>query len=212
MFISRIELDLRRHHTRRAIAVPQVLHAIVEGCFPDNTDRDRKLWRLDRLHSSLYLLLLSPDKPDFTEFARQLCTDGVEGESKDYTPLLASIRTGARLRFRLRANPTHSITTEKGIRGKVYPHVTVEQKREWLKKKAQACGFILDDLPFDVVETDTLRFWRSSTAHPVEICVAVFEGELEVSDKEMFMQTLTQGVGRAKAYGCGLLTIAGLQR
>jgi len=32
-----------------------------------------------------------------------------------------------------------------------------------------------------------------------------------VSDREIFVQALTQGIGRAKAYGCGLLTVAGLQ-
>ena len=129
MIISRIELDPRKPSTRRSIASPQVLHATIEGCFPEKIDKDRKLWRLDRLHGSLYLLLLSPEKPDFKELARQLCAEGVEGETKDYTPLLASVRTGARLRFRLRANPTHSVLTGKSTRGKVYPHITVEQKR-----------------------------------------------------------------------------------
>ena len=212
MLISRIELDLKKHQTRRAIAVPQVLHAIVESCFQEKADKDRKLWRLDRLQGRLYMLLLSPEKPDFTEFARQLCSEDVKGETKDYTPLLSSIQTGVRLRFRLRANPTHSVVTEKGTRGKVYPHVTVEQKRDWLMKKSQTCGFKLDELLFDVVETDHLRFWRNSTVRPVEIGVAVFEGELEITEQGMFVQALTQGIGRAKAYGCGLLTVAGLQQ
>ena len=71
---------------------------------------------------------------------------------------------------------------------------------------------MLDEYLFDVVETDHLRFWRSSKARPVEIGVAVFEGELEVTDRELFVQALTHGIGRAKAYGCGLLTVAGLQQ
>ena len=211
MIISRIMLDPSKHHTRRAISVPQVLHAAVEGCFPDKIEKERKLWRIDRLQDSLYLLLLSPGKPDFTEFAHQLCYRGVEGETKDYTPLLASIQTGVRLQFRLRANPTHSVSTEKGARGKVYPHISVKHKREWLKKKAEKCGFKLEEHLFDVVESDHLRFLRSNTTRPVEIGVAVYEGELEVTDREMFVQTLTQGVGRAKAYGCGLLTVAGFR-
>jgi len=212
LYISRIELDPKKPHTRRAIAVPQVLHAVVEGCFLGDTSKDRKLWRIDYLQGKLYLLILSPEEPCFTELARQLSAEGKKGETKDYTPMLASIQIGARLRFRLRANPTHSVPIVQGVRGKVYPHVTVEQKREWLMKKAQAHGFNLDELLFDVVETDYLRFWRSSSMRPVELGVAVFEGELEVADRENFIQALTQGVGRAKAYGCGLLTVASLQR
>ena len=211
MFLSRIELNPMIYDTRRAISVPQVLHATIEGCFTNKTDKDRKLWRLDRLNGILYLLLLSPEKPDFSLLSRQLCSKGIIGETKDYSPLLASIQTGVKFRFRLRANPTHSIPSGKGTRGKVYPHITIEQKREWLKQKAKKSGFILDDLLFDIVETDYLRFWRDSKARPVELGVAVFEGELKVSDREIFVQALTQGIGRAKAYGCGLLTVAGLQ-
>lgn len=36
----------------------------------------------------------------------------------------------------------------------------------------------------------------------------VFQGVLEVTDADVFQQSLVQGIGRGKAYGCGLLTIA----
>jgi len=211
LLISRIELDLNKYNTRRAISVPQVLHAAVEGCFPDKTDKERKLWRLDRLYGSLYLLLLSREKPIFEEFARQFCYEDVAGETKDYTILLSTIRSGAKYRFRLRANPTHSVPLEMGVRGKIYPHITIEQKRNWLLKKTQNCGFKLNELCFDVVETDYLRFWRKGTARPVELSIAVYEGELEVSDRELFVKSLIYGIGRAKAYGCGMLTVEGIR-
>jgi len=196
--------------TRHAVVVPQVLHAAIEGCFPDKAEKNRKLWRLDHLRDCMYLLLLSAETPDFTELARQFCSEGVTGETKDYTHLLNSVRDGARLRFRLRANPTHSVTRANESRGKVYAHITVEQKLNWLIKKAQSCGFWLDERLFDVVETDYLRFWRSKTTPPVEIGVAVYEGQLEVVDRDLFTHALTHGIGRAKAYGCGLLTVASL--
>ena len=112
------------------------------------------------------------------------------------------------MRFRVRANPVRSVTTEKDKRGKIYAHVTITQKREWLLKKALTHGFRLDEERFSVVESDNLRFWRESKGRPVEIGVAVYEGELEVIDAETFLSALTQGIGRAKAYGCGLLTVA----
>jgi len=208
LFISRIELDPKRNTTRRAISNPQVIHAAIEGCFPDKEDKDRKLWRQDCLYGNLYLLLLSPEKPDFSHFAHQFCSDGIEGETKDYLPLLKSIRAGTKYGFRLRANPTHSISKGLSERGKVYSHVTVEQKKDWLMKKAVMFGFTLNDHLFDVVGVDHLRFWRSNKERSVELGVAIYEGELEVTDSELFRQALTQGIGRAKAYGCGLLTVA----
>ena len=208
MYLSRIELDLVNYKTRRALSSPQVLHAAVENCFPDKEEKDRKLWRLDRLQGKVFLLLLSPEKPDFSLFSKQFCSTGVVGETKDYKPLLSSIRNDDSLRFRLRANPVHSILTDKGERGKVYAHVTTSQKRDWLIEKAHTCGFELNKDLFDVVETDRLRFWRDRKERPVEIEAVVFEGILKVLDTDMFIKTLSQGLGRAKAYGCGLITIA----
>ena len=35
----------------------------------------------------------------------------------------------------------------------------------------------------------------------------MYEGILTVTDRDRFIGALTQGIGRAKAYGCGMLTI-----
>ncbi len=37
---------------------------------------------------------------------------------------------------------------------------------------------------------------------------ATYEGMLEVADVEKLKKVLTQGIGKAKGYGCGLLTLA----
>ena len=37
---------------------------------------------------------------------------------------------------------------------------------------------------------------------------STFEGMLTVTDRDAFVHALTHGIGRAKGYGCGLLTIA----
>ena len=42
---------------------------------------------------------------------------------------------------------------------------------------------------------------------PVTLRKAIFEGVLRVTDAELFTRTLTEGIGRAKAYGNGLLTL-----
>jgi len=209
MFLSRIELCTYKPNTRRAMASPQVLHAAIEGCFVTmpGVEKGRKLWRIDSLNQRLYLLLLSPACPDFTEFAAQFCTQGTNGETKDYNILLNRIKTGQNFRFRFRGNPVRSVSTEEGKRGKVYAHVTVTQKREWLIKKAGSCGFLLQDDSFDLVETGQHKFWRDSKKQPVELAFSVFEGMLTVTDAALFTQALTQGIGRGKAYGCGLLTV-----
>ena len=208
MYLSRIELDISRHDTRRAIASPQPLHAAIEGCFSDITgEKARKLWRLDYLRECMYLLLVSPEKPNFARFSEQFCSSDTKEQIKDYRTVLAQIQAGQSFRFRLRGNPVHSIQREKGKRGKILAHVTPEHQRGWLMKKAPANGFELTECEFDVVETRLLRFRRTQKERPVEINTAVFEGMLKVIDTGAFIQALTLGIGRARAYGCGLLTI-----
>ncbi|MGC5410083.1 type I-E CRISPR-associated protein Cas6/Cse3/CasE, partial [Streptomyces sp. DT225] len=44
----------------------------------------------------------------------------------------------------------------------------------------------------------------------VSIVTVTFDGHLEVTDPAVFRRALMQGIGKAKAYGCGLLTLAPL--
>ncbi|MFD7862590.1 type I-E CRISPR-associated protein Cas6/Cse3/CasE [Streptomyces sp. NPDC059783] len=44
----------------------------------------------------------------------------------------------------------------------------------------------------------------------VSIVTVTFDGHLEVTDPVALRRALTQGIGKAKAYGCGLLTLAPL--
>jgi CRISPR system Cascade subunit CasE len=195
----------------RAAASPHVMHAAVENCFsgaPGETGR--KLWRTDRLGDKLFLLLLSTKTPDFTSFARQFCGDGQQGETKSCDELVARLRNGQQWQFRLRANPVHSVkdVANASERGKVYAHVTTEQQKDWLFKKSSTCGFELDEKAYDVVQSELIRFKRQNKS--VTLGVATFEGILRLSDTSLFITSLKEGIGRAKAYGCGLLTVARL--
>ena len=57
-----------------------------------------------------------------------------------------------------------------------------------------------------VVERANLRFRRRDRT--VTVRTARFDGVLEVTDVDALRSTLVNGLGKAKAYGCGLLTLA----
>jgi CRISPR system Cascade subunit CasE len=199
-----------------ALASPQRLHAAVESSFPSKAQKDkRNLWRIDRLGNAMYLLVLSNGKPDFSHIVDQFGWPGAEQkwETKSYIPLMERIEAGQRWQFRLRANPVRSIklttddeTKNFSQRGKVYAHVTVQQQEQWLFERAAKYGFNLLEGSYCVVHQEVRKFFRNGK--PVTLGIATFEGILEVADKPLFLNALTNGIGRAKAYGCGLLTIA----
>ena len=202
-----------------AFASPQKLHAAVESSFPPGKEKaGRNLWRIDRLDSAMYLLVLSGEKPDFSHIVEQFGWPNAEQnwETKNYNRLMEQIETRQRWQFRLRANPVHSVKQNNGLhteesvkRGKVYAHVTVKQQEQWLLERAARYGFKLQEGSFRVVQQEVRQFMRQRKQ--VTLGIATFEGILEVTDVTLFLRAMACGIGRAKAYGCGLLTVAKVQ-
>ncbi|MBQ8514161.1 MAG: type I-E CRISPR-associated protein Cas6/Cse3/CasE [Ruminococcus sp.] len=207
MYLSRMKLDLSRRQTMKALASPNLFHGAIESC--ETEGRTRKLWRIDTLGGAPYLLILSEQKLDFSPAAQQFCTDTAV-ESKCYDQFLERITEGSRWRFRLCANPT--IQRKCGDeRGKVMAHITAAFQEEWLKKQAKKHGFSLNAEEFLVTGSQWYNFRKGSDRQNVRMLAVTYEGILTVMDADAFRKALTQGIGREKAYGMGLLTIAGIR-
>ncbi|MBT1182140.1 type I-E CRISPR-associated protein Cas6/Cse3/CasE [Bifidobacterium sp. CP2] len=227
MFISRVPLNMAREGARQLIASPYRTHAAVESAFPPDAVRDgeegRILWRLDNLTQdhSIWLYVVSPEAPDLTHIVEQAGWPmHVQWESKDYTPLLSRIAVGQHWQFRLRANPVRRARVDKGrkpkangedIVGKLQGHVTVSQQRDWLVSRAETHGFALlsddnGDPSVIVRQRHRERFTRENQT--VTLTTVLFDGRLVVTDADLFRHALCHGVGRAKGFGCGLLTVA----
>lgn len=212
MYMSRLALDAGRRETMRALQEPQILHRAVESAFPG--ERERRLWRIDWLGDTCWLLIVSRDEPDMGTIQRPFGFPSREkaGVSKRYAPFLNRLEKGQIWRFRLKANPVVSVAVsnrQSGERGKVHAHVTQRQQKEWLAKRANKYGFEIQPDGFDVTHTSWHRFEKTD-GEQVTLRTAVFEGWMVVSDADLLRKTLCEGIGRAKAYGCGMMTLARL--
>jgi CRISPR system Cascade subunit CasE len=148
-------------------------------------------------------------------------------EIKEFAPILA---TGDRLRFSLRANATVAHKNEKGksARADVVMHAlrrlppgTRAKERQaavqregklWLIRQAKDAGFrLIEDTEGDDVAAlavDGYAQWQfPKLGRSGRISVLDFEGILEVTEPEHFVRKLTNGIGRARSYGCGLMLI-----
>lgn len=215
MFLTKMPLNPARRGARKLLASPQSMHAAVLAGFPpDTSDKEgRALWRVDQPEKhDVSLLIVSPREPDLTHLVEQAgWQTGQMWQTRSYTPLLERITAGQRWSFRLTANPVHNIRKEGWSDTKPVGHVTVKQQEQWLLDRAERLGFSVPDGPeteaaFAVTSRNSLVFNKSG--HRVTISTATFDGVLDVVDPKAFVSTLVVGVGRAKAYGCGLLTIA----
>ncbi len=216
MYLSSFQFNPVRRGAQKLLSSPHALHAAVLAGFPDPSPSTtgRVLWRLDNAAQVTKLYVVSPTRPDFTHLAEQAgwpSLDGSWGGSKPYAPVLDRIERGHRYAFRLTANPVRSERTVPGERGKPRGHLTVAQQEKWLLDRAERAGFAIagtSDLDRSLVVRDRklLAFRRRETQ--VILRVVTYEGVLEVVDRDAFVSALSFGIGRAKGYGCGLLTIA----
>lgn len=213
MYLSRIKLDTRKRATMLALSNPQQFHGAIETALGVDNERSRTLWRLDTLEGEPCLLILTKDTPTLSTVAEQFACNSDMVETKKYDALLNRIAPGSQWRFRLTANPTKGQRNkdwkrgEKSIeRGKVTALISVPQQEEWLLKRAEEYGFSLSPDGFGVTQSHTYVFHKLGR-QKVTILSVTFEGVLTVLDVERFHQAMTDGIGRGKAYGNGLLTI-----
>ncbi|MFF5846364.1 type I-E CRISPR-associated protein Cas6/Cse3/CasE [Streptomyces massasporeus] len=115
-------------------------------------------------------------------------------------------------------------------RGFRVAHRTTAQQLQWLLKRCERHGFIIPDATatppapglqteaedlsagpaVTIVSRDTLRFRKRPDGPRVTLSTATFEGRLRVTDPDTLRASLLGGIGPAKGYGQGLLTLAPL--
>lgn len=227
MYFSRVRLNPTRRATRKLVTSAQAMHATILGSHSphDAPDGGRILWRLDQLaRHDLQLYVVSPSQPDFTGLLEQAgWPTNPTWETTNYGHFLERLAAGQEWRFRVTANPVRAVKNDapdRGSRGRVSPHLTVAQQEQWLSDRAGGWGFSLPSntlgaLQAALAERHTASFSRGAPAADgrpgrdrVTISRATFEGVLTVKDADLLRHSLTHGMGRAKAYGCGLMTLA----
>ena len=175
---------------------------------------------------------IEPDWSFLDSLNHYLCADAdAPGyEHKDIMLAFRKIQNGQVLSFRLRANPTKRIAKhDDAMKGKRVELTREEDQIAWLiqkgreREKDMPGGFDLlvkrvNDvsggellIPRVNVRCEGKKKGRKRDAvsgHATTHFAVVFEGLLRVTDANAFLETLARGVGSAKAYGFGLLSIA----
>lgn len=207
MYISRVELDTDNRQKIRDLTHLGAFHSWVENSFPSEAgtgERSRKLWRIDPINGKKWLLIVSENEPDLVRLERY----GVSGtaETKNYAAFLNNIHNGMHCRFRLVLNPAYSVSQGPGVRGRVYPEVTVSQQLEYLEKRSEKYGFGLINGKYRITER-SYEILKKPKMRAVHLCKVTYEGELIVLSERIFRETLVKGMGKKKAYGFGMMTV-----
>ncbi|MFB9592687.1 type I-E CRISPR-associated protein Cas6/Cse3/CasE [Streptomyces racemochromogenes] len=231
MHLTRFRINTARQGARHLLASPQRLHAAVMSSFsqtlPSDTDRPRTLWRLDRnAKAEVLLYIVSQERPDLTHLVEQAgWPTTASWQTYEYGAFLSGLRAGDTWAFRLTANPVHQIRRKDGEPTKRTAHVTPRHQMGWLLGRQEAAGFRIlatpperrrlpqgDEHQLAVRDEHRLNFEKAGPPggprNRVPLVTVTFDGRLEITDPDALRRTLTQGLGKAKAYGCGLMTLA----
>lgn len=203
MFLSKLMLRATSREVQRDLSDRYELHRTLMRAFPETlSEQERVLYRIEEnLHPAyVNVLVQSLDEPDWAKVERL--------NKVGYLATVVSVRrvdfTGPlpeRTRFRLQANPT---VKREGKRHAILKHDALVA---WLINKGEQHGFTVSESDVIVAKLGKKYGKTRQQAHRQVWHVVQFDGILNVTNSSRFQSTLLEGIGSAKAFGCGLLSI-----
>lgn len=216
MFLTKLTVNPRSTLFRMDVRDVHNMHRTVMSGFPEDGPNDAYrqehgvLWRLDHIGQNLVHYVQSITEPDWS----RLPDDHLLGvaQVRPLAPLLDGIGPGQKFAFRLQANATRFVRPpDRPHRPRREPIRKPADQISWLVRKGDQHGFVIPTGPHgqpEVTTTTVPQLTGNKKNHKVTIAPLRFDGHLVVTNPQDFRQAITTGIGRAKAYGCGLLSLA----
>lgn len=202
MYLHRLTPDPRHAQVRQDLASRYELHRTLARALAAEAGvppQDRYLWRVDvSRDGEASILVQTTDPVDWSPLERQhpgYCS-AIQA-NKTWGAL--RFEQGELFRFRLHASPTRTFA------GKRAGLLEEAAQLAWTARVAGEKGF-------ELVACDRRRGYlerhRKPDGNQMVVAVAELEGVLRVVDPGRFLIALQRGIGRGKAFGLGLLSIA----
>lgn len=227
LYLSKLLINVYSREFRRDHADIRQMHRTVMSGYPDLPDDSPArqsygvLWRLDLRSRGFVQYVQSVGKPDWSRLPGDYLSE--PAQIRSLQPLLDLIHPGRRFAFRLVANPVRTIARSsdrplaesgKRTRGIKVALRDPQEQLEWLLPQGERHGFVIpavasgrpDAAPSPCLTLTSRR--RPGDRGAITIEPVRFEGHLVVTDAAMFTDALRTGIGRGKAYGCGLISLA----
>jgi CRISPR system Cascade subunit CasE len=222
MYISKIKINqgpaifeyLNTHKRSNLYADHQLLWSL----FPEDPDVNRDfLFRKEIKNNSPVYYVVSKRVP--ASSSALFCI-----ETKEFKP---QIRCGQKFSFTLRVNPVitkkfdggdkskrHNIWMNawregksKGLNLHDLSEYIDKQTKNWLNERSKDWGFTVDVDELIVEGYTQHRLNGGKLNKNIQISSLDYYGILEIIDEKLMLNALLNGIGKAKAFGCGLLLI-----
>jgi CRISPR system Cascade subunit CasE len=205
--LARIRLNPYSREVQRDLRDATEMHRTVMRMAPDGLgDAPRHkaglLYRLDETDTSGMLLVQGT-----TLDPARLPAGYGEADVKSLAPMFTALRKGLGVRYRIVVNPAKRerlSQQEKGKRGRIMPLSGADADQWWLRRAAEA-GLALHVLTPTSLEPARPR---GRDAAGMRHSLLRYDGTATVTDPDALREAVVHGIGRAKSYGAGLLSLA----
>lgn len=177
------------------------------------------LWRLEGGGSGYTLLVQSRVEPEWERLPPGYLTE--QSQVRVLDPLLETVKPGRRFAFRLVAVPLRNIPGEPDEngnrpRGRKVAMRDPDDQISWIIRRGERHGFVIPAGAHgdpNVAPSPCPPVRGHKPEEPgkkvgrVTVNPTRFDGQLVVTDVDALTAALCDGIGPAKAYGCGLLSL-----
>jgi CRISPR system Cascade subunit CasE len=217
MFLTRFLLNPENPAAFRDITNEYGLHQTIAHL---DTPSYRALWRREESRSPMEpvsILAQTEREPNLNLLEDDSAILYVLHATIRRNRLLENLRQDRIYRFLLRANPTSNWSDPNGGKAKTGrrtgKRIPFDVQRNggyesWLVSRLEKAGAEVHAGSLLVSEPRTVKLRKRTGRHTITLMQVDFSGVLLVRDAEVLRTAVTRGIGPAKAFGFGLLTLA----
>lgn len=212
-WLVRVIVDPRCHRVwSHGMLDGQALHRDIMRLAPDDLGAEARkaagvLFRAEQTQTGLRILAQLTTPPQIERLAPDFAYNA---QCRNVAEMLLSIDSGMQVRYRIDANATKRHGNSNPEKKGKLASLRGQEAEDWWRRRAADAGLTLLSVTSrampDILGSRTRDRdnHRRTTGHGV----TRFEGIAVVSQPERVRAAVTEGIGRARTYGCGLLSIA----
>lgn len=199
--LALLVLNPASKQARRSSRDPQAIHKTLMACFPQAEGSNAReefgvLWRIEPGDSPT-IMMQSDVCPDLGA----LPSGYADAQVRSLDSHIESLRDGQVVHFRTMLNPIRKSRTGAKNRQRVIPSA---ERAGWADSKIAAAGL----MPLSALAlTGSPARYIQRGERRVPVYATRVDGVARITDVARLREALTVGVGHAKAWGCGLLTV-----
>ena len=211
MYLTKIEFNVESRQFVPLLTNAQEQHRFVMKGFPACEEHETVRKKFAILYTTLFekgkcaIIIQSAVKPDISKYEEYRCVKKGSIRTIDISGISRIIENGRILKLSITMNPAcnRTIPDENNTgRTSARFNLPFSKARERLIERLDNCA---DVLACRVTNQEIIPVFKSTGKFDLKKCT--FETVVRIKDSTGFSRIFEEGVGKSKAYGCGMICI-----